>query len=420
MAAVDTDIVEVEQYLQELSLQDGPQEEVEERQNVEEVITADDGYDSCSSEEKETSDSLDDENILEPLSIKAENDPEVYILYNARGLQDCRYNPYQRTYKTQEEKSIPVQPPDVTPVVKILRQSDLSTPTVLKTSVSWTGRQEITIGECELPPDTYYGDTSNKVKIFLQLTRNSTHMKTFLADVHVVTNHLTGVKRYLIGPVVILLKTELAESHEKRLLEQTTTEERTDAQTLVGRKSLEQLTSGVGPHKDTVLSVLCAQRNPTQPGQLYAQIHALVNRLVSHPERRIRHTVFNLNRNGISAFEISAITNNSIVACYLAEVMYNHTDHRDEALERLLCKDTHGNTLLHLLARKGDSNKTTLEGLLNLSLSDGSYLLQIVPNKRGQYPLHIAAQSATHQPATIRLLYDRQPHSISLADCDGM
>ena len=52
-----------------------------------------------------------------------------------------------------------------------------------------------------------------------------------------------------------------------------------------------------------------------------AQIHAVVQRLLRHPDESVRHAIFKLNTNGISAFEIAAITNNSFVACYLAEVI---------------------------------------------------------------------------------------------------
>ena len=40
----------------------------------------------------------------------------------------------------------------------------------------------------------------------------------------------------------------------------TTMEERTAAFNLVSKKEISQLTSGIGPHNDTVLSLLCARR----------------------------------------------------------------------------------------------------------------------------------------------------------------
>jgi len=401
----------LEEYLEQLHL-------VEEVDNQEKSDVDDDGYDSCNSEDKEASENLDDEDILEPLSIIPECQPVIYSRYNARGLFECQYNPCPSSFNQSVEHHVPV----LKPTVRILKVSDLKNPVPLDAGVSWISKEEVRIAVCQLPPDTYYGEScrQDKVQIFLQINPASNHLKSFLADVKVEVDSMTGQKKHLIGPIVILLKTELAECQEKYLLENTTMEERTAAYNLVAKKDINQLTCGIGPHQDTVLSVLCAQRNPKHPGEIFAQIHAVIQRLIQHPERRVRQTVFNLNRNGISAFEISAITNNSLVACYLAEIMYNLTDDKDTALDNLLCKDAHGNTIIHLLARKGDSNKDTLKALLNLSLSDGSKMFKNLPNKRKQYPMHIATQSVTNQPETLRLLYESMPCSLQALDSVGM
>ena len=407
MAKLGEKNFEIEVGLQKLSIREKP------NRDDGDISNADDGYNSCNSEEKEVTEDLEYENILEPLSIRAECQPVVHLLYNARGLQDHRYSPYTRTQSVISRT--PVSVPRPSPILRILRVSDKSKPSILDTGVRWTSRQEITIPQCMLPPDTYYGPSpGHQLQIFIQINPELSEMKSFTADVRV-----EGEKHY-IGPIVILLKTELAESQEKKLLELTTMEDRTTAYNLVANKNMEELTSGIGPHRDTILAMLCAQRNPEHPGKLYAQIHAVIQRLNSQPEQRGIQTIFNLNRNGISAFEISAITNNSVVACYLAELMYNFTDDADLALDNLLCKDSHGNTIIHLLARKGDSNKKTLKALLNLSLSDGSKMFRMVPNKRQQYPIHIAAQSAQNQPECVRLLYERLPGSAECPDSQGM
>ena len=118
------------------------------------------------------------------------------------------------------------------------------------------------------------------------------------------------------------------------LIELTTKEVRTTAYNLVARKDMEEL-------KNTFLYMLCAQRNPDHPGHLYALIHAVIQRLISQPEQTGIQTIFN------SAFEISAVFNNCVVACYLAEHIYNLTDEEDIALDNLLCKDSHGNNIIH-------------------------------------------------------------------------
>ena len=64
-----------------------------------------------------------------------------------------------------------------------------------------------------------------------------------------------------------------------------TREELGEAKALVEGRTIDQLTAGVGPHKDTVLAVLAAQRQMT--GQTLAQIHAVTLRLTSHPDKKV-------------------------------------------------------------------------------------------------------------------------------------
>ena len=151
-----------------------------------------------------------------------------------------------------------------------------------------------------------------------------------------------------------------------------------------------------------------------------AQIHAVIQRLISSPDEKVRATVFKRNLNDISPFEIAAITNNSLVAGYLAEVMYNLIDDTRTALRTLNAKDSQGNTIIHLLARKGDSNAATMQTLLDMRLTDSTRVFSLGMNARHQTPLHIAAQSAQNQPETIRLLQQAMPGAFELADADGM
>ena len=258
------------------------------------------------------------------------------------------------------------------------------------------------------------------MQLFIQLNPNVSELKSFLADVRTEVTLDGKTKAHFIGPIVISLKTELDDSQERKLLEMTTMEERTAAFNLVSQKDISQLTCGIGPHQDTVLSVLCAQRQPASPGQTFSQIHAVIQRLVSHNDVSVQQTVFKQNNNQISAFEIAAITNNSLVACYLAEVMYNLSPDTRTAIRTLNCKDTQGNTIIHLLARKGDSNQRTLRALLDMKLSDGTNIFSIVSNSKKQFPMHIATQNIKNQPETIKILHGAMPRSFEVVDDDGM
>ena len=146
----------------------------------------------------------------------------------------------------------------------------------------------------------------------------------------------------------------------------------------------------------------------------------MVQRLVNHADSNVQQTVFKQNNNTISAFEIAAITNNSVVACYLAEVMYNLSPDTRTAVRTLNCRDTQGNTIIHLLARKGDSNQRTLRALLDMRLTDGTKIFSIVSNSKRQFPLHIATQNIKNQPETIKILYGAMPRCFELVDDDGM
>eukprot|EP00090_Calanus_glacialis_P031097 TRINITY_DN5094_c0_g1_i2.p1 TRINITY_DN5094_c0_g1~~TRINITY_DN5094_c0_g1_i2.p1 ORF type:complete len:721 (-),score=171.28 TRINITY_DN5094_c0_g1_i2:583-2673(-) len=385
---------------------------------------------------------VDDEEELKPLSFIPDPLPAPEILFISRGpvpidQEGHRYTPYGRNQSSSGTNHIAPTIPQLVehvdfdpdsnshqpkPNIMILRKADTKNPSKLDATVTWSNKHEICIDRHQLPDETYYGEEAlgNKVQLFIQLNPSIKELKSFLADVKTEIDGNGQRKVSFIGPIVISLKTELADSQEKYLLEKTTMEERTAAFNLVNQKEMSQLTSGIGPHKDTVLSVLCAQRNPANPGQTYAQIHAVIQRLITHGDKKVKQTVFKLNNNQISAFEIAAITNNSVVACYLAEIMYNLTDDTRTALRILNCKDTQGNTIIHLLARKGDSNHMTMKALLDMRLTDGTKVFNIISNSKKQFPMHIATQNVKNQPETICILYQSMPRSFEVMDDDGM
>ena len=412
----------------------------EQGEEAEEVVvekdTEDDGYRSGASEEKSEGEpdegtpeeeQDDDEEILQPLSIAPTSFRAPTKIYISRGPIDheTHYNRGGHPYTRGGHTAPPVvldsyQLPPVS--LLVLRKADTRVPARLEAQITWSNKHELCIEKHLLPEDTYFGEESleNKVQLFIQLNPKTKDLKSFLADVKTEFVGATETKRRFIGPIVISLKTELAESTERRLLDMTTMEERTAAYNLVQQKELTQLTSGIGPHKDTVLSVLCAKRNHENRGQTYAQIHAVIQRLINHQDNVVKRTIFRLNNNQISAFEIAAITNNSLVACYLAEVMYNISEDTRSALRALNCKDTQGNTILHLLARKGDSNLNTMRDLLNIRLTDGTKVFTMTSNSKKQFPMHIATQNIQNQPETIRLLYQHMPRAFEVLDDDGM
>jgi len=387
----------------------------------------DDGYKSNDDNSKDGDDDGEEEEVeLEPLRLPQKSEVQETIQLISRGPisiehDNHRYSPYARDPRHEAELEARCCLP--TPNVLVLRKFDTTNPSRLEAQVTWTNKYDICIERFKLPEETYYGKqegTENKVQLFIQLNPNVRELKSFLADVRSELALDGQTKVHFIGPIVISLKTELEDSQERKLLEMTTMEERTAAFNLVNQKDISQLSCGIGPHQDTVLSVLCAQRNPESPGQTYSQIHAVIQKLVNHVDSKVQQTVFKQNNNQISAFEIAAITNNSLVACYLAEVMYNLSPDTRTAIRTLNCKDTQGNTIIHLLARKGDSNQQTLRALLDMKLTDGTKIFSIVSNSKKQFPMHIATQNVKNQPETIKILYGALPRSFEVVDDDGM
>ena len=387
----------------------------------------DDGYNSKEEDE------VEEEVELEPLKLSVETEVQETIQLISRGPitidhDSHRYAPYSRDtrqnivssgdYGAESEVRCSIPPPNVL----ILRKFDPNNPEKLDAKVSWTNQYEICIERYRLP-ESYYGKhegAENKVQLFIQLNPHVKEFKSFLADVRTEMTLGGTAEAHYIGPIVISLKTEIDDSQEMKLLERTTIEERTAAYNLVNQKDIAQLTCGIGPHQDTVLSVLCAQRQPACPGQTYSQIYAVIQRLVKDKDSKVQQTVFKQNKNQITAFEIAAITNNSLVACYLAEVMYNLSPDTRSAIRSLNCRDTQGNTIIHLLARKGDSNQQTLRALLDMKLTDGTSIFSIVSNSKKQFPIHIVTQNVKNQPETIKILYGAMPRSFEVVDDDGM
>ena len=321
---------------------------------------SDDGYDS-------------EESLLEPLCILEERKEEecvVFILYHAKGMGDYRYSPYEK----RAGRSRPASPSHgsrALPELRVERRGQTEPCKLEEAEMAWESENTLRICRTALPDDIQLTggltgeENVEKINIYLQFDPARTarkELKCFPAVIRSVATQAEdglGVRKF-VGPILVLLKAEISESQEERLLSLTSPEDRAAAAKLVSGKEIHQLVTGIPPHNDTVLSVLCAQKNPVSPGQNNAQIHAVVQRLLKHENGKLKETIWKLNNNRISALEIAAITNNHAAASFLVEVIYNIIEDMDQALHLLNCKDSQGNTIIHLLARKGDTNIKTL------------------------------------------------------------
>ena len=228
------------------------------------VKIVDEGYDREGIEDKQRTahpaSEEEEEAILEPLTIQPAPEPGVYTV---RGLPDhCSAKHRDAVLSSR-----------MLPLVWIQRwgSSSLSR---LEAEVSWASCYELRISKTLLPEDTQFEESSSqdKLQLFVQLDPGVKELKSFMAAVKSETDNLMTQK--FLGPIVVFLKEELAESQEEKVLALVTAEERAAAHNLIQEKELWQLTEGVGPHQDTVLAILCAQKQPHQPGRTLAQVLA--------------------------------------------------------------------------------------------------------------------------------------------------
>ena len=90
---------------------------------------------------------------------------------------------------------------------------------------------------------------------------------------------------------------------------------------------------------------------------------ALVSRILAQTNPSTRANVIQKNSSGLSALDYTTVTNNRRLATFLADLYYVMG-------EDPTCPDISGNTLLHMLARKGDASIDTLRALIALRYSD--------------------------------------------------
>ena len=78
---------------------------------------------------------------------------------------------------------------------------------------------------------------------------------------------------------------------------------------------------------------------------------------MSHPDPVTRMNIIQKTRDDLSALDYSGVANNPRLACFLAELFYILG-------EDVTSPDKEGNTLLHLVAAKGDQCGPTLEVII--------------------------------------------------------
>merc|ERR1719189_445680 len=175
------------------------------------------------------------------------------------------------------------------------------------------------------------------------------------------------------------------------LLEDVTETEIEEAVSLVNGKDLTDLLKTYGPNEDSMLMHLCCKHE--EPPVIRAQVFALVSRILAQSNPTTRANIIQKNASGLSALDYTTVTNNRRLAAFLADLYYVMG-------EDPTCPDISGNTLLHMLARKGDASIDTLRSLIALRYSqDGNEQTERGPyfsgvrNLKCFMPIHHAVMS---------------------------
>ncbi len=182
-----------------------------------------------------------------------------------------------------------------------------------------------------------------------------------------------------------------------------------EADNLVRKKSCEELLKPYGPNQDNVLTYLCGREDSSK---LRAQIFCVTKRLLANVDPEVRAAVTRQNGVGSTALDFAALTNKTAVALFLAEVFFILGEDLNGA------EDHHGNTLVHLLARRGDGAAAALKALLAVRVNgrgaqqrnSRKQLISTGPaNKKGELPVHVAAKLARCQIETLQALHVDRP-----------
>lgn len=177
----------------------------------------------------------------------------------------------------------------------------------------------------------------------------------------------------------------------------------------LSKRHANVLSCSASPNGDTVLMQLCTRTPKDKESEelLSGQILAFIRLYVENDPSLL----FVRNTTGLNALAIAGITNKRAVTHYLVR-LYQAMD------QDLNEQNAHGQTLLHLLARQGDSCSDTLELLLNLkhSVMNETRLLRYdVVDQAQRTPLDEAMTSANIFSTgktrrvfqeTVRLFYD--------------
>jgi len=186
------------------------------------------------------------------------------------------------------------------------------------------------------------------------------------------------------------------------------------ASRLVNAKNITDLVKCYGPTDESLLMTFCCQKNDSPA--LRAQIFAFLSRVLEESNDDAIDMIIKKNSAGLSALDYATMANNAKIAAFLAEMFYIFG-------QDLLCKDNQGNTVLHMMARKGDMVTPTLSTLMSLHFRDHNDNRRVytsdVQNANQQIPMHIVSMNKKCAQNIIQILAKDMPTCMKAGTDDG-
>lgn len=183
---------------------------------------------------------------------------------------------------------------------------------------------------------------------------------------------------------------------------------------LVNAKNITDLVKCYGPTDESLLMTFCCQKNDSPA--LRAQIFAFLSRVLEESNDDAIEMIIKKNSAGLSALDYATMANNAKIAAFLAEMFYIFG-------QDLLCKDNQGNTVLHMMARKGDMVTPTLSTLMSLHFRDHNDNRRVytsdVQNGNQQMPIHIVSMNKKCAQNIIQILAKDMPTCMKVGTDDG-
>lgn len=268
----------------------------------------------------------------------------------------------------------------------------------------------IWIPETTLDQDLKVDKDAMQVEIYIQLTGPN---KSRLVNCNAIIKKDHGSGKYVLikqfvhlAPMVHAGMTDMISDIDPTEVEK--------AMNSVSGKNVTDLLKSYGPNNESILMTLCCLKNDLP--SLRAQVFALLAFVLGECNQEGINMIIRKNQVGLSALDYATVANNAKIAAFLAKVFYIFG-------QDVLGRDSQGNSILHMMARKGDQVAPTLNTLISITYRDHNNNGKVYPtnvkNNRHEMPIHIVSMNKHCAQHIIHLLVKDCPVSLKSQTFDG-